>query len=1231
MKSSKPKSINEPAIEELYKKKSHHEHVLTMPDSYIGSVESDIKEMCVFDDEQEMIVKKDISFVPGLYKIVDEVLVNARDHKIRDKTCTTIKVTVDKSTGFISVWNDGAGIRVEWHNEHKVYAPELIFGHLLTSSNYEQKGKIVGGKNGYGAKLANIYSTEFYINTVDNKNKKHYCQKFYNNMYGIDPPVINDVPASEKPFTEIKFKPDFKRFNIKGLTDDMVALIKKRVYDIAACTDKTVKVYFNNKLIKINSFDDYVGLYYKKKLNEEMSYAAFNNRWKVAAIYDPNAGFGHVSFVNGIWTYKGGTHVTYILEQITKMLVDHIKEKHKNLVVKPSLIRDNLTLYIDCMIEDPAFSSQTKEDCTSKISSFGSTCDVTPGFIKKLVDSGIVEDVVKLAQFKAMDELKKTDGKKVANLRDVIKLHDAEWAGTRKSAQCKLILTEGDSAKAFALAGLEVIGREKYGVFPLRGKLLNVREATAKQLLDNKEFANIKKIMGLKQNKKYDDVSKLRYGGGILILTDQDVDGSHIKGLIVNLFHRFWPSLLKIDGFIEAMSTPIIKAYKKSDSKKTTPKIFYAQSEYDNWLQNELHGDISKWTVKYYKGLGTSSEKEAKESFNDFDKRVVKYVWDNIAQNTPATEEIEEEGEGIEDEDEAVAEELNNVIESETDDDEIDDDDINDINSSSYNAITLAFEKAKANDRKNWLLNYDKDIIVEPIDGKVTYNDFVHKELIHFSNYNNERSIPSMCDGQKPSNRKIIFASFKRKLFTEEIKVAQFGAYVAEHTEYHHGEVSLQESIIKMAQNFVGAKNINLLEPIGNFGYRRGGGEEAASARYIFTKLNPLTSYLFRSEDEQVYKYHVVEGSTIEPVTYAPILPLVLINGTHGIGTGFSTKIPCHNPKDIANNILRMLDGKEPSKIHPWYNGFSGTITNISEGKYQSTGTYTVIDSNTISITELPIGTWTGDYDLFLKSCLVENKQPTKTQFIESYRDLGGNNSIKFEIKFWGNTLHTLLKNNTLLKIMKLSEGISLTNMYLHNEQGTITKYDFIEDIFYDFYVYRKKVYEQRKIYMLRMLENQMNILKYKVKFIEQKLSGDIVIEKKKKDVIFKELDEMGYPKLCNDVDASDDKKTYRYITDMSIFSLTEDDINKLNDEYLTKKNEYDTYKNKSIEEIWQHEIKEFLERYDKWVIDTEDERLGKNTINKKSKSKVVIKTGKSVAKAKPTNKPKVVKIKKSS
>ena len=1191
-------------VEEIYKSMSDHEHILKLPDTWIGGIEEDDIKNWIFDEEKNRIIFKLIKYVPGLYKIVDEILVNARDQYVKDPTCTEIRVTIDEETGTISVWNNGDdGIPVEWHSVENCYVPEFIFGKIRSSSHYEEKKKIVGGKNGIGAKAANIYSTHFIVEIVDGKKNMKFTQHFRDNMYKRDEPILEKLKGKNKSYTKITFTPDYKRFGINTLSKDMISLFKKRVYDIAAVTN--IKVSLNDQHLNINGFEDYIKMFYEDgEIPNPPIYAVVNDRWKVGVVYDPNSGFKQISYVNGICTYQGGSHVNHVLDQVVGTLYDQIIAKNKNLKIKQASIRDNLTFFIDSVIEDPGFSSQTKEFLTTKMTNFGSKCEINAEFIKKLSKTGIIDEVVNFAKFRAMEDLKKTDGKKKSSLKGLAKLDAAHWAGTRKSKYCTLILTEGDSAKSFAVAGTEIVGKEKYGVFPLKGKLLNVREATAKQLLENEEIKNIKQIMGLKHNKKYTDVNQLNYGR-ILILTDQDYDGSHIKGLVMNFIHFFWPSLLTIPGFISSLKTPIIKVFKKTDVKKKNGITFYTITEYDEW-KKQIGDNIKLYTVKYYKGLGTSKDEEAKEAFTDFEKKIIEYVWKDSNDNNN-NEIIVDDDENIEAEDISDNENGNS--------EEVDDDDWDEADKTNecYGAMLLAFSKDRSHDRKKWLEKYDKSLILENNIQQISYYDFVHRDLIHFSNYDNERSIPSVCDGFKPSLRKILYASILRKIFKEEVKVSQLAGFVSDKSGYHHGEVSLQGAIIGMAQNFVGSNNINWLLPNGNFGNRRMGGKNAASARYIFTQLNELVPFVFRDEDECILNYVDDDGTSVEPEVYAPIICELLINGAEGIGTGFSTDIPPHNPKDIIKNLRLLISGKQPIKMIPYFKNFKGNVIAVTDKTFESHGIFEIIDENTVIIDELPVGTWTENYKAFLDSLVAEDpKKPQKGQILRKCIDDCGNNRIKFTLIFLDGTLQNLIKKDDIAKRLKLINKHGTTNMHAHDINGNMVKYGTTIDILIEYYKFRLNMYEKRKEHYLRVLENKLNVLGWKVKFIDFVINGKIIVfENKKaktKEFVIQQLINQGFPQLSNNVDSNTENKSYNYLTNITIFELTDEERNKLKDDYTKKLDELNIYKNTSIQEIWLNELAEYDKAYDKWLANQDDDD-DNNTKQKGKKGKTSTKT----------------------
>ncbi|KAK3287336.1 hypothetical protein CYMTET_5151 [Cymbomonas tetramitiformis] len=1056
----------------------------------------------------------------------------------------TVRVDIDQENNSISVYNDGAGVPEEIHSEEKVYIPEMIFGHLLTSSNYDDtKKRVTGGRNGYGAKLANIFSTEFTVETCDGSRQKRYHQRFTENMNKIHKPRITACKASDN-WTKVTFKPDLAKFGMTRLEDDIVSILRKRVYDMAAVLGKGCKVYLNGKMVPVRTFKDYVNLYLKDKTEAPVIYEQVNDRWEICVSVSEGQ-FQQVSFVNGICTSRGGTHVNYIADQVASKLVAMIIKKNKNCGVKPLHVKNHLMVFVNALIENPTFDSQTKETLTVRAASFGSKCEISEDFMKKVHKSSISEHVLSYASFKQSKELKKNDGAKRCRLTGIPKLDDADDAGGKHSQDCTLILTEGDSAKALAISGLSVVGRDRYGVFPLRGKLLNVRDAKHEQIMNNAEITHIKQILGLQHGKKYEDTKSLRYGH-LMIMTDQDHDGSHIKGLLINFIHHFFPELLKIQGFLVEFITPIVKVTKGKQSH-----AFYTLPEYEAWIES-IGGSTKGWSVKYYKGLGTSTAAEAKSYFAQLAFHKKGFLW--------ATD-----GDG--------------------------------------DLIEMAFAKKKVEERKTWLRNFQPGTFLDQTAEEINYGDFINKELILFSLADLQRSIPALIDGFKPGQRKILFAAFKRKL-KNDIKVAQLSGYVSEHAAYHHGETSLASTIVNLAQSFVGSNNVNLLYPSGQFGTRLMGGKDHASARYIFTRLTHMTRLIFSESDDALLAYQTDDGLPVEPEVYVPTIPMVLVNGADGIGTGWSTFIPNYNPRDIVANLQRMINDEEVVPMMPWYKGFTGSITRNGES-FTITGTITQVDDTTLEITELPIRKWTTDYKEFLEGMLKPEKKD-EVPFITDYKEYHTDLDVRFVVSLSAENMQLALKEG-LNKKFKLSTTMGTTNMMLFNKDGKITKYPQPEDIMREFFDVRIDFYERRKKFLLYVAEQEMLRLSNKVRFILGVVNGEIKVSNRKKKLIEVDLERMGFDKLlksgipgvkmaASGAGAEDDGNenseesaegaapaaapgmSYEYLLSMPIYSLTLEKVEQLCTERDGKQVEVDSLKATTCKDLWLTDLDCFLE-----------------------------------------------------
>jgi DNA topoisomerase-2 len=458
-------------------------------------------------------------------------------------------------------------------------------------------------------------------------------------------------------------------------------------------------------------------------------------------------------------------------------------------------------------------------------------------------------------------------------------------------------------------------------------------------------------------------------------------------------------------------------------------------------------------------------------------------------------------------------------------------------------------------------------------------------DLIHFSNDDCSRSIPSLVDGFKPSQRKILYGAALRGLDKDEVKVAQLAGFVSDKAAYHHGEASLMGAIIGMAQNFVGSNNINPLKPNGQFGSRLRGGKDAASPRYIWTMFENITTKIFMPCDNPILNQQDDDGLPIEPEFYAPIIPMILINGAKGIGTGFSTTIPPFNPKEVIENIKNKLTKKPYKFMSPWYQGFKGEIKKKDDNSYEIYGKWHINEKgNKLIIHELPIGEWSSDYKEFLEKMLddtpppkkegaknVKEKEKKKNPFL-SYSDNNTDTKVHFELEFEPEYLENIKDIESTFHLMK---KVSLGNMHLYNKKGAIQKYETIESILNDYFDVRLELYQKRKDYLLAELEAQLKVISWKVKFILMIVEKKLEVNNKKKSDIEAELEKHKFMKNDN---------SYNYLLSMPIYNLTNEKIEELKKQEKDKQAEFDALVEKTPEQLWTKDLEELETAYDKWV-----------------------------------------------
>jgi len=1106
-------------VSEKYQKKTQREHLLLRPGMFMGNIHNTTEEMYIFDkDTQKMNLQK-VTYNPGIVKMFDEIMMNAADH-VQENPGKVKLIRVFADSEKISVYNDGPGIPIIKHQDHDVYIPELIFTQFLTSSNYDDRQRrLKAGMNGLGAKITSTFSILFKITTVYKKEK--YTQICEKNLDVIHAPVL--CKTNEKDYTCIEFYPDFKRFGTQDISKGTLNVIERRCYDVAAwISDYKVQCHFNDKNVNC-SFEEYTSLFCDEFQSKEKILTK-NDHFKVAVCSSNNEQFQHISFVNGVHTINGGTHVNFVLQNLIKKLIPRLKKKYKidssvsSSVLKENYLREQLFVFVFAKIENPDFKSQSKEECTTKKALLQNTIIQFDDQHLKLVEKmQFVSRFIDLIRLKEKRVLSSGDGKKRKQII-IDKLDDAHKAGTRESYKCTLILTEGDSAKTFAISGIPAMGqegREYFGIFPLKGKLLNVRNATPKQISNNEEIRNLKQILGLQNSKVYTDIQQLkkemRYGK-ICLLTDQDVDAFHIRGLIINYIQYFWPILLTDDTFITCLNTPVIKILPKNKKLPTIP--FYTLPSFEEYRAN--NGPLRHCKIKYYKGLGTSDSREAKECFNNFRKNLIYYAKANE----------------------------------------------NDIN-----YLKMVFDKNQAEERKQWIQKntgntklLDISMLGEgELQRAICLTDFLNKEFVLFSIHDCIRSIPNVVDGLKPSQRKVLYGILKKQS-NDEFKLDQIRGYIAEQTVYAHGDMSLNKTIISMAHDYVGSNNINLLFPKGCFGTRLQGGEDSASPRYISTALNPMTREIFLQNDENILMYMNESDTVVEPKYYVPILPMLLVNGSMGIGTGFSCDIPAYNPIDLIKFLRNKMKSKsldENIKLIPYYRNFKGRIiieNHFESEIFYSEGCFKRQSPTTFEIYELPLKVWTQQYKTFLDKLLEE-------QVIERYENYSSDTEIQFIIHSSRLQIEQWLKNDQIYKVFKLRNWHRL-NFTCFNSNLKLRKYHNVYDCIDDFYYTRIQYYEKRKKYLLDFLENELRDYQVKIRFIQYVIEEKIKIFRQTKELIRDQLLQYNFTEEC-----------HVSLMNTPLYHFTQEQIEKLQEKAKQTEEHLKELQQKTSYELWQKDL----------------------------------------------------------
>lgn len=1137
-----------------YTKKDPIDHCLDRPDMYVGSIRLRQLEDFIAEEDDEgcfHIFKKEISSSPALLRIFIEPLSNAIDNVERSKNSETpstkIKVRINQETGETSVWNDGDIVPIEINKDENCYNHSMIFGQLLTGSNYnDEEERIISGRNGLGVKLTNIFSTSFRVRGLDPDSNKIFTQEWSGNMKVASEPIVVSTKL-KKGFTEVTWIPDFSRFNITGYSDDIVNLYTRYVIDAAMLSK--VQVYLNDKILPVPNITAYSQLY-QAPTTESISIRTPS----AEVVLTPSTEFQAVSFVNGVYTRLGGQHVDAWSEAIFRPLVNKFNKKGKP-QVNIRDIKQFFRIFVNSTVINPEFDGQDK----NKLESPSVPVSVKVSDINTICRWSVMDSIEEIIRAKEMVVLKKSERKKVGFVK-IEGLDPANNAGTKYSTQCTLILCEGLSAKTYAVAGIEKgvygkSGRDWFGVYPLRGKVLNVRNSAPTAIAKNAVITDLIKATGVRHDVDYRDernFSQLRYGK-IMIMTDADVDGIHIEGLIMNFFHSLFPTLLERENsFVVSMKTPIVRVFRPNEDL-----LFYDERRFREWAAQQT----KNFKKKYYKGLGTTKPEDVPDTFG---LKMVEYVND---ENT-------------------------------------------------FSNMNKVFNKKHSDLRKSWLADYNPNAAFSLDDQQeithMNMSDFMDGEMIKFSHDDCKRSIPNSIDGLKESQRKILYAVKKRKLrFSgSSLKVAQLGGYVAEHSNYHHGEQNLFETITKMANEFPGSNNIPLFYRDGMFGTRLNGGKDAASPRYIFTKMDMLTHLIFREEDDVLLDYLVDDGDTVEPKFYVPIIPMILINGcSAGIGTGWSCNVPCYNPLDMISAIKTWLenDGEviinDPEdnsmisilpSIKPWYRGFTGTIEPNGENRYITRGVLET-EKNKTTITELPIGLWTDKFKETLEEH-VENKE------IGSMKNYSTPKKPHFVITESRDGFRCNLEN------LKLHSYLYTSNMVLFNQEEQLKKFDTVDEIINYFCTVRYAFYVERKRHMLKALESELMYLGNKERFIQEVIDETLNIMNEEEQSIISVLEERNYDKdskMKIEIDEDGEEKEiggYDYLLRMQVRTFTANKVRQIRNDIASLQEKVDGLRATSEKQLWINDLEEFEVEYSRFLRAMESEKVKTKKSNKKIK-----------------------------
>ena len=1132
---------------EQYQRLSLREQIRLRPDTYIGANAGITTETVWVAQEMKdnlttnlpiKVTESPCQISLAICGTTKEIFDNATDNLERSKLENIDPgiIETEFTQNTLTVRNYGKHIDIVIHHKEQIWVPQMIFGELLTSDNYNDSiDRFKIGRNGYGVKLANIFSLIFQVIVGDPVRKLKYTQVWQNAMTVCSQPTIE--PYDGIGFTQVSCVPDFPFFYQNPSTpmqfaESMHGIFLYRTMGMSFAGQVITK--FNGQELDYRNAEKFFEAHCEAKdpLRKQIKWTSADGYQEFVMADMPKKGF-QAAYVNGTPVHEG-EHINEFLRAVFKPLCDKFEAENKKKVTVNHL-KKHVALVLRCRLDKPEFSNQIKSKLVKPKTIPAAIRNEIPAKLQKEVLKWELEEALK-AEFGM--KTKKTEAVRRQKTR-IAKCEPAILAGhPGESYKCTLIVVEGDSPAGTLLSGLKYLpgGKRYNGVYPLRGKIMNVNRHNDQKVEANRVLSDVLEILKAERGVDYSkpaNFNKLHYGK-IAFMTDADDDGQHITGLGINFIFSTLREIAPFEFSISILTPVVVATHKRSHQVLK----FYYNKQFLKWQKE--NASMDEWNCKYYKGLGSwDSDKDSvlKDLFQQ--PVVVSYT-----------------------------------VDAQSDD-----------------ILKLVFDKNMADQRKKWISDYDPNSFPNYTNPR-PITDFFQEEFRYFSRASVIRSTPRLMDGMKPVHRKVLYSMFLKfsKASTtsnknKPIKVPQFGGFVMEKTAYHHGEQALFDTILGLAQRYVtGPNNLPLIRGEGVLGTRWKRGKDAAASRYLKVSLEPIAYYIYREEDWPLMEILYDEGEPVEPKEMYPIIPMCLINKCEGIGTGWSTKIYPHHPMVVCDYVIAWINERKQKRevpldkleidvsnkpeLVPWWKGYKGELRRIKNQPFEvylNLGSFHV-NMHVTFVTELPLETSIEQYKLWLAQEEAKYEETPAEAMLRTFDNMSQPPNVDFRV--YGIFAPTYEK-------LKLVKTLSMSNMILIDKDEKPTKYNYSFEIICAWAPNRLEIYEKRRLHIIKELEAKLRMTSLRYLFISDIVDGRLVLNRKKPEEYIPYMESKGYP--CNKKRDGDD------FTLMPIKSCTANRLRKLEQELSSIKKELEYYKQVWAEDLWLKDLLELKAQIDKF------------------------------------------------